>query len=434
MSIKRHFIFWTIIVATITIALSFMAATHGIFALYASEFLTLAVFIFLLRFYKKIIKPFQTLSEGMNLLQEQDFNTRLNKVQQAESDQIIETFNQMVDQLKNERLQLQEQDYFLNLLINASPMGVVVLSLNQEVSIANPTFAQVVDIPVKEMIGKRLDTFDSPFLKRLSQIPETKAQIIRLKSNSTYKCTHASFADKGFRRSFFLIEILTEEISLVEKQSYEKVIRVISHEVNNTITGVTSTLDILKDELPDKNDRALLVACIDRQFSLAQFITRFANVVKIPQPDLHPTSLLELLNSCKQIMEYSCHEHRIDLSIHSQAGNPIQLIDATLMEQVIINIIKNSIESIGEGGFIRLEIPDEQSIEIIDNGQGITPEQQDDLFTPFYSTKPQGQGIGLMLIKEILTKHHCYFSLCTHPDQTTHFLIHFPEKPPYQSF
>ena len=106
--------------------------------------------------------------------------------------------------------------------------------------------------------------------------------------------------------------------------------------------------------------------------------------------------------------------------------NPIVKMDTSLFEQVLINIIKNSAESIDEGGEIIIRTPASPlTLEVCDNGKGISKEIESKLFTPFFSTKPNGQGIGLIFIREVLMKHGFSFSLRTYPDGITRFRIRF---------
>lgn len=93
--------------------------------------------IVLFYFYRKVVKPLNSIASGMDLLREQDFSSRLASVGQAEADRIVEMFNRMMDQLKNERLRLREQNHFLDLLINVSPMGVIILTFDEQISMLN---------------------------------------------------------------------------------------------------------------------------------------------------------------------------------------------------------------------------------------------------------------------------------------------------------
>ncbi|MBR4922099.1 MAG: PAS domain-containing sensor histidine kinase, partial [Bacteroidaceae bacterium] len=143
-------------------------------------------------------------------------------------------------------------------------------------------------------------------------------------------------------------------------------------------------------------------------------------------PQLEEVPLNERVISCKRFMENVCQSRDINLQMDLCNENPTVNIDTSLFEQVLINIIKNSAESIGEKGCITIRTSsDPLMLEIGDTGKGISKETETMLFTPFFSTKPNGQGIGLIFIREVLMKHNCNFSLRTYPDGITRFCICF---------
>ena len=100
------------------------------------------------------------IGSGMELLREQDFSSRLSKVGQYESDRIVNVFNRMMEQLKNERLRLREQNHFLDLLIQASPMGVVITTLNGEISQLNPMGLKMMGVRLEEIMGKKIENIE----------------------------------------------------------------------------------------------------------------------------------------------------------------------------------------------------------------------------------------------------------------------------------
>ena len=155
---------------------------------------------------------------------------------------------------------------------------------------------------------------------------------------------------------------------------------------------------------------------------MSRFITRFADVVKIPEPQLQLVDLNLMVAGCKSFMESICTHRNIHINMNLCGGNAMVNIDPTLFEQVLVNIVKNAAESIGSDGEIYITTQT-NSIEIADNGKGINPDDEKKLFSPFFSTKPNGQGIGLMFIREVLIKHGCTFSLRTYPDGYTRFRI-----------
>ena len=212
--------------------------------------LMLITLAFLILFYQKVVRPMQSISNGMDLLREQDFSSRLRSVGQHEADRVVAIFNKMMEQLKNERLRLREQNQFLDLLIKASPMGVMVLDFDGRVTELNPAAFKIMGVKhLDEVKGKQLSELKEMLQIDLTNLPMHETRTISLHDGTVYKCTLESFIDRGFPRPFYLIESLTEEVRRAEKRAYERVIRMIAHEVNNTTAGITSTLDTVQEEL-----------------------------------------------------------------------------------------------------------------------------------------------------------------------------------------
>jgi nitrogen fixation/metabolism regulation signal transduction histidine kinase len=387
--------------------------------------------IYLVYFYQKVVKPLDSIANGMDLLREQDFSSRLSPVNQCEADRIIQVFNSMMTQLKEERLRLREQNHFLDLLISVSPMGVIILTLDGKISMANKAALQFLEIPSEDdLLGKDMEEVEGTLAEEMSRLSKDTSETIRLSDSRVYRCSRLSFVDRGFAHPFYLIESLTAEVMKAEKKAYEKVIRMIAHEVNNSVAGITSTLDTVSGTLEVMEDtddiREVMKVCVERSYSMSRFITNFADVVKIPDPQLEEVHLNDRVIACQKFMENVCLSRNITLRLELCEENPVVMMDTSLFEQVIINIIKNSAESIDETGDIMIRTSASPlMLEIGDNGKGLSKEVETKLFTPFFSTKPNGQGIGLIFIREVLMKHGCTFSLRTYPDDITRFRICF---------
>ena len=412
--------------------------------LYIVEGLIAFILIYLLVFYRKIVKPMNTIGFGMELLREQDFSSRLSQVGQYEADRIVNIFNRMMEQLKNERLRMREQNHFLDLLIQASPMGVIITTLDGDISQLNPMALKMLGVRLEEAMDRQLELVDSPLAVELAEIHTDETTVVRLNDANIYKCTHSTFIDRGFKHPFYLIERMTDEVMRAEKRAYEKVIRMIAHEVNNTTAGITSTLDTVEQALSTEEGMEdicdVMRVCTERCFSMSRFITRFADVVKIPEPTATPVQLNELVAMCKRFMEGMCNDRHISLRLECDPEVGKVRLDSSLFEQVLVNIIKNAAESIegaaqssesgmevaGKQGEVIVRTIAPASIEVVDNGPGISKEAEAKLFSPFFSTKPNGQGIGLVFIREVLSRHGCTFSLRTYNDGLTRFRISFP--------
>ena len=378
---------------------------------YVTEGFVVLILFYLWYFYRKTIRPYDTLIGGMELVRELDLTTRLAPSGQHETDIIVRTFNDLLGRLRSEHLRLEEQYTFLNLLIDASPMGVIQCDLDGNTTSMNPAAREMLSPSIEETIHA---------------LPLGETTTVRIPGGpQLFRISHLSFPDRGFQHPFFLIESLTSEIRLAEKAAYERVIRMIAHEVNNSVAGIIGSLT---------GDEA------ERLTALSSFVSRFAEVVKIPQPQLQLCDLSEEVEACRPFLENLCtqaHVH-IDFRLTDEAV-PVHL-DTVLFQQVLINIVKNAVESIGKAtgrrvsgnatqGIVTLEVTTPATLTITDNGHGIPPAIAKNLFTPFFSTKPQGQGLGLLLIRDILTSHHCTFNLLTDPeDHLTRFTIQFPAR------
>lgn len=385
----------------------------------------------LLLFRWQIVEPLHLMETGMLLLREQDFSSRLRRVGQTDADNIVDVFNRMMDALKAERLHVREQNQLFDLIFRSSPMGILILDLDRRVDSVNPSGERLLGVSLEAVRGKRLDECSFDLCEDLCSLAMDEVRTVRLTDSNIYRCSRQSFLNGGFRHTFYLVELLTEEVSQAERKAYEKVIRMIAHEVNNTVAGVTSTLDTLETAMEDMPDSAelceLMRVCIERCYNMGRFITNFADVVKIPDPILVHSDLNEVVRVNMQFLETMCGERRIALVMHL-SPEPVWVdLDVVLFQQVLVNIFKNAVESIGQEGTVYIRTSAGSPVlEVADTGRGIDKDTASKLFSPFFSTKPNGQGIGLMLVREVLMKHHCTFSLRTGDDGLTRFTIHFP--------
>jgi nitrogen fixation/metabolism regulation signal transduction histidine kinase len=431
MKLKSLFYILACLLMVVWIMLLFLATRENGWKFYLVEGIVTFSLFYLIYFYRKVVKPLNSIAGGMDLLQAQDFSSRLAPVGQREADRIVSIFNRMMNQLKEERLHLREQNHFLDLLIRTSPMGVIILTLDERISMVNKAALAFLNEKTEEdMLDKTMDMLNGSLAEELTRLPKDTTTTIRLSDSHIYRCSHLSFIDRGFAHPFYLIESLTSEVMKAEKKAYEKVIRMIAHEVNNSVAGITSTLDTIDDALQTMDDtediREVMRVCVERSYSMSRFITNFADVVKIPEPQLEEVHLNDRVVACKIFMENLCQHRDIDLQLDLCEENPLVSMDTSLFEQVIINIIKNATESIDTHGKVIIRTSSlPLMLEIGDTGRGISKEVESKLFSPFFSTKPNGQGIGLIFIREVLMKHGCTFSLRTYPDGITRFKIFF---------
>ncbi|MDE6377614.1 MAG: PAS domain-containing protein [Duncaniella sp.] len=385
----------------------------------------------LVLFHRHVVRLLRKIRLGLDLVSEQDFSSRLVPVGQRDSDRIVEMFNRMMGILKNERLRVREQNHFMDLLIEVSPMGILILDDNDRISHANRAAALSLGCDdAAELKGRKPGELGCRLGELLGGLTTGETVTVRPDSMQVYRCSRLYFMDKGFAHPFITIEALTEEVMLAERRSYEKVIRMIAHEVNNSMAGLCTMLETLSmDEDRDEIEAEALRMCERRCKSLSDFITSYADVVKIP--DIAPvrTDLNGFVAGVGVMLESLCLKYGVALELRLSDGELQVMLDQVLFEQSLINIVKNAAESASECAGGKVVITTQASpatLEVTDNGSGIKADEADRLFSPFYTTKPQGQGIGLLFVREVLSQHKCRFSLSTGDDGLTRFRITFP--------
>lgn len=434
---KSKFLFWILVVlvfgALVSVGLFFLKTDLVTF--FVIEGIALIAIVLFIVLYVRLIRPYQIISEGMDLLQAQDFSTRLRPIADSEANRLIGVFNRMMDRLKEERLKVREKNEFLDLLIQASPQGLILLDFDERITGINPAGLELLQLPdIEPVVGKKLEETEIGLARSLAAIEPGEDVIVRGFGISAYRCTRSSFIDRGFQHPFILIEELTRELLKVEKASYEKIIRMMAHEVNNSLGAVNATLSVIADTLEQhpQNELSDVLPAVQASFErcqhLGNFIHSLADVVRIPSPAFSDISANELVRSVDALNRIECRNRNIHLILDLAPEDLMVRADGIQLEQVLVNIIKNAYEAIGENGTIRITTdPASRAIRIENDGPPISDAVRGRLFTSFFTTKPTGQGIGLLFVREVLLGHGCKFSLETRGDWTV-FEIRFPEN------
>ena len=430
----------------------YLLCTHLLFALLAVYLLSKnrlwlfaieVVFVISLSIGIKLISTlFDTLeliNTGAQFIEDNDFTARFLPVGQPELDRLIAVYNRMVDGLRDERLRLQEQNYFLARVLAASPSGVLTFDFDGRIATINPATEKLLQLPAAELLGKKLAELPLPFAQALHDVPMDEARVLTLTGRRRAKCQRAQFLDRGFTRDVLLIEELTEELRQTEKTAYEKIIRLMSHEVNNSVGSANSLLHsclLYAEQLAEEDRRDFVQALqvvIARTEHLNQFMRSFASVFRLPLPAKQLCDVRALWEHIVSLFKTELHQRAITVVWDESARLPLVALDPRQMEQVFINIFKNALEAIrarpgSPAGAITLRFGQQQQRSFViveDTGCGLNDETRAHLFTPFFSTKENGQGIGLTLVQEILDQHGCEFALESKPGEPTRFTIWF---------
>jgi two-component system nitrogen regulation sensor histidine kinase NtrY len=416
----------------VALVLSFFIFKEHSLIFIASEILIIISAVLAWRLYQELVQPLNMLMQGTEAIKDKDFNVKFVHTGKYEMDQLINVYNQMIDELRIERVKQEQQHFFLEKMIHTSPTGIILLDYEDNIQQINPKALELLSVEEKDLLGRSIHDLHHPIIKQITQLKSGEAKTITLSGAATYKLQKSHFIDRGFARHFIMIEELTAEILAAEKKAYGKVIRMMAHEVNNTIGPVNSILEstlktptLWKENKHDSLLDALQVA-IQRNQNLNLFMRNFADVVRLPVPSIKQINLHYSIHAVAKLMELRAAERHIQFEF-SLAKDPFYIsADEQQVEQVLINVVKNAMEAIETKGKI-VFTTDLQSRKLVitDTGKGIPAEVAEQLFSPFFSTRKDGQGIGLTLIKEILLSHGFEFSLRTISPQQTEFVIEF---------
>jgi len=433
MRLRTKYILFVSLIHIALIILSLNLIKDKIILFLAAEVVILITIIISILIYRQLIRPNNTITSGIESIEDKDFSMKFVKVGHYEMDKLIDVYNTMIDQLRVERVKQQEQHFFLENLIESTPSGIVILDFDERIISVNPAAEEFLDSKEDELKGKNFAKVSGKLAKEISKIESNLPVVIPISGMKTFRCQKASFVDRGFNNRFVVIEELTEELLKTERKAYEKVIRMMSHEINNSIGAVNSILNSslnYSDQIAQK-DRTYFVdamkVAIRRNEHLNKFMRNFADIVRIPQPKKTRSDLHELLKTVQLLISSQIREKEIEWKWDLAENELISELDIHQIEQVLVNILKNAVEAIAEKGevIIQTQQHPERRLMILNNGEKISEETQQKLFTPFFSTKAGGQGLGLTLIREILLNHGFNFSLNTREDGYTAFVIEF---------
>ncbi|PPK87284.1 HAMP domain-containing protein [Neolewinella xylanilytica] len=376
------------------------------------------------RLYEVLVAPIQLLSRGVGALADQDFSVKMTKTGSPDIDRLGDVYNRMIDQLRSERVTGRQRQEFLDQLVSAADVGIIILDFDGGVESENPWITERRANP--EFVTSVIDPARSLAVgeKRIFTTPD----------NRRLHVEYASFIDRGFERGFLILQDVTADLLQAEKEAYGKVIRMMAHEVNNSNAAIVSLLKTILEVAvanePDLEEivRDHLPPVITRAENMTAFMRNFARVVRLPVPQRERVELNAILRGAGEVMTPLLQQHAIHLTT-DLTTQPIWLLaDRAQLEQVIINALTNARESIGSGGRIHLSSSANPcSFMIADDGAGIPDDIADRLFTPFFSNKSSGQGVGLTLTREILEGHGASYRLRTEPDGWTRLRVTFPD-------
>ena len=348
----------------------------------------------------------RALNDGVLSLRDRDFSVSVTRATNDELGELVSNYNGLGDRLRVERQSLYQRELMLDTVIQTTPLALVLTNEADAVIYSNSTGRQLFGGGRKlegEKFSRYLEHAPAPLCEAIERGGDTLFTLELGGEPQVYHVSQRRFLLNALPHRLLLLKQLTREINSQEVATWKKVIRVIAHELNNSLAPISSLAhsgQILARSPPDPEQMQRVFSTIeDRAKHLAGFIEGYSQFAKLPHPRLAPVAWEVLLERLRAVVAFT----------HA-GGLPERMasFDTAQVEQALINLLKNARESGSGPEAIELEVQSTAlgfAIEVRDRGPGFTPAALENALVPFYSTKETGTGLGLTLCREIVEAH-----------------------------
>ncbi|MEL7311237.1 MAG: ATP-binding protein [Pseudomonadota bacterium] len=348
----------------------------------------------------------QALIDSADSLKDADFSFTIANQRNDEIGTLVDAYNSMVATLRAERQNLHQRELMLDTVIQASPLALVLTNDNDHVIYANATARSLFSggrrFSGRQFIGQVIADQPQELRDALTAGQDAMVTVAKDRDQERYHLSCSDFTLNARAHKLFLLKHLTKELNRQEVATWKKVIRLIGHELNNSLAPISSLahsakLLVERGELARVNE--VLDTVAHRSRHLKDFIEGYSRFAKLPLPRIKRIEWDQFFDSIRDIQPF---QYRADKRGLAGAGDPEQL------EQVFINLAKNSVEAGSNEEDIQVRVGHrDQGTEILveDRGKGMSEEALANALLPFYSTKKSGSGLGLSLAREIVDAH-----------------------------
>lgn len=397
-------------------------------------------------------KGYRQINQMIESLKERDFSLKFNPVDKGKVfHNQAQILNQLMQSYQEIRIDKEMHYQFLNLIVNQLNYGIICFDSTGKVSLSNKAIKQLCGVNEITHIST-LNRIDGSLNIILESIKTGEEKLISVFKDGEYfkyslSCNEIRLLDSNYK--LIALHNLHSTLQEHELDSHKKLIRILTHEIMNSVTPILSLSESMNDNLKDSEGKQRDLADISKQEAedlilgyeaieirsraLMRFVNDFRSLTRLPEPKFEQVQVDSLLRSVLSLYRAEIEEKGIKLSVYISPEVDSISVDRAMIEQVIINLLKNSIEA-SENVFraeITIEVlvvENHNVIIITDNGKGIAIENLDKVFIPFFSTKKDGSGIGLSLSQHMISVMGGVIGVKSVPDLKTSFSIRFPRS------
>jgi nitrogen fixation/metabolism regulation signal transduction histidine kinase len=414
--------------------------------------LTGIIFLIVLQTYllfNQVNKTNADLEKFFSSVQDHDSSVRFSENTKNDTfRKLHERMNNLNTIIQNVKIENERTSQFLQSVVDHVDIGLLSFDVNGNIEIYNRAAKRYLNDQQPRQLSS-LKTINDEIFKIINTIKPGqeilhKMKIGNLLQSILVKATELKFESNVIKLVSF--QDITNELDKKELESWQRLIRVLTHEIMNSISPITSLTGVISGYFKKKGyENPIPLGLLDHQIvsktlsglstieetgkGLLDFVDKYRSLTSLPKPDLRKFTIDSLFRKCKLLMESNISDYiKITASVFPE--DIAITADYAQIEQILINLIKNAAEALsGVGdGTIHLKaffVDDAVLIQVKDNGIGISGDIIEDIFVPFYTTKENGSGIGLSLSKQIMQNHDGTISVNSAPDKGSEFTLKF---------
>jgi len=359
--------------------------------------------------------------------------------------ELNEAFNDVLEAFRKARSEKEEHWQYLNTVVQQVRTGILSFDDEGEIQLINANAKKFMGVTTLQNLDELID-INPRLYKAIYDVLPGKSTLYKGNSDLLLTIQATEMRLRGEIVKLVTLQNIQTELQRQELEAWQNLTRVLRHEIMNSITPIsslTSTLrEILVHDLTKVNQhyelkgegaedlKEGLDTIESRSKGLIKFIDAYREYTSLPQPKFKTVSVKDLMSKVEHLMRNDVKKANIDFNLKLESMELTVEADEEMIEQVLINLVKNAIEAcVGvKNASIELKSRYHEEhilIEVIDNGPGIIGEALDKVFVPFFSTKKTGSGIGLSLSRQIMQMHNGNLYVNSIPNVKTVFTLRF---------